>query len=254
MKHTLILLLLWAGASGLWAQVKLPKVNQGPDIGLSKSIGFGTKSTRFYPYLKRTIGGSLDDGYICFDMPFKTSTLVLYRYDQERKQIASGEILLEYEGKELNLERFITNGDRILVVGSMYDRKAKKKKIILTEVNSNALNTIVKQSELISYDQRSAESDFNLIFLSSPDQSKTLISTSSSNWEEDEFDFNFWVFDQEMNELWHKTVEGKLDAGTELERVDEAVTFDRKGNVIFQFKQYPQERSEQSKQLGIHFW
>ncbi|MEL6593574.1 MAG: hypothetical protein AAFQ68_25965, partial [Bacteroidota bacterium] len=68
MKHTLILLLLWAGASGLWAQVKLPKVNQGPDIGLSKSIGFGTKSTRFYPYLKRTIGGSLDDGYICFDM------------------------------------------------------------------------------------------------------------------------------------------------------------------------------------------
>ncbi|WMJ75511.1 hypothetical protein RCC89_20450 [Cytophagaceae bacterium ABcell3] len=147
-----------------------------------------------------------DSGIYAVRTKFNAKKVSLEYYDNSMNLKLSQPLQLKTEGKNRDYEFAVHLNDKLYLFSSFHNQKLKKNFLFVETVNKKTLlpNNDLKKVAEIEYKRRWNRGDFNHEF--SRDENMLMVFYNLPYRKGEAETFGFHVFDNEMNQVWHKDI------------------------------------------------
>lgn len=202
MKYLFLILLLLPFTNCLVAQESSKKIEWGPEFNhnpFTNSEVIGRIGSDFFIYKRalNRIEGLENSG----------KTIFLERFTEKLEKVAEGEISLKYENQKRQFIQFLILDSRLYSFSYHANKKAKKTKIYVEEIDPTSLNTLMSPRVLATISLEKSKWESNATLSISPDSSQVLITYTHPDYKDKNARYTFATFDHELTPLWSKTID-----------------------------------------------
>jgi len=247
----LIIFAMFLSVSGMTQTVDfnptdIVSVEEGPEYK-SKNIVqdiFAIHDGHYYVYSKK---------HSVVQTAFTKSKYFLAKFTlDDMKLVAEAELEPEFENNDLDVERIMLQGDKLVLFTSFLNKKQKKVFLFHQTIDMNTLlpnDDLVKVGE-IPGDRTKEIKDLGFDVLRSSDRSKLLVYYDLP-FEKEGFDrFGVNLYDEDMNLMWKKEVD--LPYADELFVINERLLADN-GDVFVAGKLWKEKSEREKKEVNYRY-